>query len=109
MILTIQREGTKDTELTINLLKVQNKFEMESGLKLSSLDLLSKRRVRLKKKLNSILYLLRFLYLVTHCLFCDSRYNLHVDFRLTALEYIRLENKQHNVKDLLDVTQLSTF
>lgn len=32
MILTIQREGTKDTELTINLLKVQNKFEMESGL-----------------------------------------------------------------------------
>lgn len=108
MILTIQREGTKDTELTINLLKVQNKFEMKSGLKLSSLYLLSKRRVRLKK-LNSILYLLRFLYLVTHCLFCDSRYNLHVDFRLTALEYIRLENKQHNVKDLLDVTQLSTF
>lgn len=49
MILTIQREGTKDTELTINLLKVQNKFEMKSGLKLSSLYLLSKRRVRLKK------------------------------------------------------------
>lgn len=82
---------------------------MESGLKLLSLYLLPKRRVCLKKKLNSTLYLLRFLYLVTHCFFCESRYNLHVDFRLTALEYIPVENEQHNVKDLLEVTQLSTF
>lgn len=84
---------------------------MESELKLSSLYFFNQRGefVLKKNKTNSILYLLHFLYLVTHCLFCNSHYNLHVDFWLTALEYIRVENEQHNVKDLLDVTQLSTF